>query len=444
MSFGAEPSNPYAFRQEEPGSASVFNPAKRNAMELKYTLDRNPEMEITGEAAQRQTEENLARPDIGPLMKKYVGLIRELENMNPECDAKEKEYKKARTLVQLYDKTERRIKDGSLDAANNEEDARHAQWLASTSRNELNEAAKTARERSREAQTFSSDISSEMNRLKDEIEKVAVKNRITTTVKRGDRFFMVQRRTDGLVMPKHLPMEMIGNKYYRLFSTPEALMALDTKLATPVLKDMYEATPVAQTNDRRLLQDALARLGTDRDWTRNQFLVFLQGTFSHELEAEFRRAHQIILMDDTRRFALDLPMDEHRRSDAMLRLKRHPLQEQERVYLERKKFGLEIHDDLKETERKYNARIASQNRQNAQAGAKGGRGVRNRGRTNVSGPGNSNTQRQGGNQGQGNTQNQGGQKRPHPGNGGNNGGRGGNKTKKGPRTAPKVEVKDSK
>jgi hypothetical protein len=436
MSYG-EAANPYAFRMEE--TSGVFNPAKKSAAVAKYNLDRNPEVEVSAETARRQTEENLARSDIGPLMRSLCSLARELEDFEPEAKIKQNEYSKARQAVVLYDKTERRSREGLLNPAASPEDANNARWFASTSRAEVLEEMRVAKERSKEAHSMLSDVASQMQQLRESIEQIAIKNRITTTAKRGDVYYMVQRRTSGLVMPRCLPMEFIGHRFFKLFSVPEALAALDTEEVTPVLRDMFESTPVEHSNDRRLLQDALARLGTDKDWTRNQFLVFLQGTFSHELESEFRRAHQTLLMDDTRRFMLDLPMDKHRRNDAMLRLKRHPLQEQERVFLERKKFGMEIHDELRQTERDYNARLAKTRHTNPGVKPKyNAARRRGQGRPTVSGGNGPDKQT-----GSGNNQHQGGHKRTHPGNGA--GGHGGNRPKKGPRAAyHKPDTKDSK
>ena len=433
MSYG-EAANPYAFRMEE--ASGVFNPAKKSAAVAKYNLDRNPEVEVSSELAKKTTEENLARSDIGPLMRSLNNLARELEEFQPEANIKQDEYSRARTAGLLYDKVERQTRDGTLNPATIPEHANNARWFASTSRAEVQEALQVAKERSKEAQSMLSDIASQMQTLRESIEQMAIKNRITTTAKRGNVYYMIQRRTSGLVMPRCLPMEFIGHRFFKLFSTPEALAALDTETVSPVLRDMYESTPVEHSNDRRLLQDAMARLGTDRDWTRNQFLVFLQGTFSHELESEFRRAHQTLLMDDTRRFMLDLPMDKHKRNDTLLNQKRHPFQQQERTFLERKKFGMEIHDELRQTEREYNARLAKTRVTNSGAKPKNN-AARRRGQGRITNGGGNGPDRQG------NNQHQAGHKRTHPGNG--SGGQGGNRPKKGPRAAhPKTETKDSK
>ena len=434
MSRG-NPLNPFAMHLE--ATDGIFNPAKKNASLVKWDLDQAQEFEVSKETATQKTEENLQRSDIGPGMRRHMALSRELAEFLPESEIKDKEYQEARLATFLYDKIERRTRNGEMDPAGNSEDARLAAWFASSSRADLREEEKRAKERSKDAQGVISDINDQLQSVKGNIDKIAVANRISTVKKRGNAYYMVQRRTTGLVMPKTLPQEIVGNDYYKLFNTMEALLELSTEKVTPVLTRMLECTPIEHFNDRRILQESITKLANNKDWTRRDFLLFIQGTFSEDLEADFRAAFRSALMDSNKQFMLDLSMDENTRVDQMISAKKYRPIDNETIIIARKKMGLSIHDGLRESERNMNARLAreanakrpNQAKPNANKNRRRGQAKQNGDDSHQSG------------QSHKNSQGQGGQKRTHP---GNNGG-GNNRSKKGPRAAPaKVEPKDPK
>ena len=432
MSLGGLPANPFAMTLEAANTA--FNPAKKNASIIKWDLDTAQELEVSAETARQKTEENLRRPDVGPSMKRHIALSRELAEFLPEVAIKEGEYTQARCSLFLYDKIERRTRGNEMNM-NDPEDVRLAAWFAMTSRNTLKEEEKRTKERAKEAQAAISDINAQLLALKESIEQCALKNRISMTKKRGDTYYMVQRRTSGLVMPKHLPQEIVGNSFYKLFASEEALLKLDSVETIETLKNMLDCTPIEHFNDRRILQDCITRLGTNKDWTRRDFLMCIQGTFQEHLEVQFRLAFQRVLMDDSKRFLLDVSMDKDRREDALLDNKKFHQQRNEKLVLERRKLGMSIHDGLRDAEKALNARLAREasQKKSGQGNAQNNRN-RRRGRGGQADAPGANTS--------GNAQKgQQGQKRPYNGNGGGNQ----NRTKKGPRAAPaKSEPKETK
>jgi hypothetical protein len=438
MSFGGPPANPFAMTVESANTA--FNPARKNASIIKWDLDTAQELEVSAETARQKTEENLRRPDIGPSMKRHMALSRELAEFLPESTIKDGEYQQARLSLFLYDKIERRTRANDMDPAN-PEDTRLAAWFTGTSRDTLRNEEKRTRERAKEAQAAISDINAQLVALKERIDQCALKNRISMTKKRGDTYYMIQRRTSGLVMPKHLPQEIVGNSFYKLFATEDALLSLNSVEAIETLKNMLDCTPIEHFNDRRILQDCITRLGTNKEWTRREFLMCIQGTFQEHLEVQFRTAFHRVLMDDSKRFLLDVPMDKDRREDALLDNKKFHQQRNEKLVLERRKLGMTIHDGLREAEKSLNARLARESSQK-KSGQGNTQNNRNR-RRGRGGQPESNSAGNSGNSGHAQKGNQGqqGQKRPYNGNGGGNN----NRTKKGPRAAPaKAEPKESK
>ncbi|CBY11558.1 unnamed protein product [Oikopleura dioica] len=357
----------------------AYNPSKRLALLDKYSLARSQRMPVTPEEAKSQMAKNLNDPEIGPDLKRKAVLEQEIEAFAKEEGKLEKELREASLQVLLYNDAVRLQDAGEL--TDSEEHQGMQKYITDNSLEDV-EAAQRKKEKSFQSVTrHLADLRARVSRLNESIKEAAEKNRITTVEKVGDRYFVNQQRTCGLIMPRYLPQEITGNKFFNLFSDEKALISLTTGKVLPILKALLESTPVELSNDRMIITHWIEKLTTNKGISRMSFIKGIRAIFSEELYRELQSALSTCLQSDEQRAQLDLPMHKDARNTKLFEDNVHPKQKEENAVLKYRKFNMTLPDELKAAAQRIDARDRSKSNGNKSQGENN----RKRGRGNSNG-----------------------------------------------------------
>ncbi|CBY35195.1 unnamed protein product, partial [Oikopleura dioica] len=328
------------------GADDMFNPIKKASMVAKFDLNSVQHVAISSAEAAAQHERNLQNPLIGPDMKRKIALDREIAEFAPEEEHRELDMRKAKAKLLLHGKATRMMRDGEFEEGNASHDA--LKQFALQSRDPLKTQADNATAIWRETTQTLDEIKDRRTKCAEKIARTARENRISTVEKINNDYFMTQRRTTGLILPRYLPQEITGNAFFKQFHKAEKLVALDSKIMIPILRALLESTPVEFNNDRMQISSAIEKLSTDKEWTRIGFIKFIQSIFTEDLEKDFQQAYALCFQSEKWRQALELSMDEDTRVDQEILAKRNLRQQDEKLVLERRKFGYHIHERLRD------------------------------------------------------------------------------------------------